>query len=719
MTFSVSPVSITGMVEITVFSPMRGLFSYLWPASLGEPEPGLRVRIPFGRSVRSGLVVAVGSGGEKREGLKEVLDRLDAHPLYSAARLRWLERAARYYAAAPGEMGETAMAWAANDDKRRWSVLDAASLNESDGELAGAFGRRGVLSAGSLRRKLPREGFYYRLSQAVGNNLLEEVTQKNTDPEAENKAGSEAIPEQLNAAQQKALDAILRAQGFAPFLLFGCTGSGKTEVYLRAAAERITKGGKVLILVPEIGLTPQWLARLHARFARVAVWHSGLSDIEKLAMRRELPEAEVLVGTRSALFLPLPDLAMIVVDEEHDTSFKQQEGVHYHARDLAVLLAQECAIPIVMGSATPAMESWQRASEGRYGLLELPERISPHPTPVIEQVDMRGVDTPLSDTLLKALAGVKAQGRQSLLYLNRRGYAPALMCAACGDVPQCPACSLRLTLHRKHRQLRCHACGFLRPVPQVCEACGEDALLPMGEGTEKVEDQLQASLPEFRIARLDRDTVRGAGQLRKRLDDFAAGRLDCLIGTQMLVKGHHFPNVTLVGVVNADLGLSMPDFRAGERWWQQLTQVIGRTGRGEHAGRVLVQTRNPGAVWLSRIGDEQARQTLTEELALRQALQYPPFARWVRLIVSAVRVEAARAAGEMLAAGCRRLPEAVLCAGPMSCAIERLAGRYRFELVLRDASGKHLPWMLAPLLAGLKLPSTVRLKVDVDPLDMM
>ncbi|OIQ03258.1 MAG: primosomal protein N', partial [Zetaproteobacteria bacterium CG2_30_59_37] len=478
-------------------------------------------------------------------------------------------------------------------------------------------------------------------------------------------------------------------------------------------------GGRVLILVPEIGLTPQWLSRLRARFPRVAVWHSGLSAVERLGMRRELMNAEVLVGTRSALFLPLPDLAMIVVDEEHDTSFKQQEGVHYHARDLAVLLAQECAIPVVLGSATPGMESWQRASEGRYQLLELPERISPHASPVIEQVDMRGVESPLSDKLLQALADVKAEGRQSLLYLNRRGYAPALMCGACGEVPECPACSLRLTLHRKRRQLRCHACGFVRPVPMVCEACGEEALLPMGEGTEKVEEQLQAALPGLSYARLDRDAVRSSAQLVTTLDAFAAGELDCLIGTQMLVKGHHFPNVTLVGVVNADLGLSMPDFRAGERWWQQLTQVVGRTGRGEHAGRVVVQTRNPGMAWLARIGDKQARATLNDELELRRALQYPPFARWVRITISAVRSDVACEAGALVAAQCARLPEEVRCAGPMPCSVERLAGRYRFEIVLRDASAKHLPWKLTPLLGSLRLASTVRLKVDVDPLDMM
>ena len=719
MSPSVKSTSPAILVDIAVFSPMRGLFTYLWPASLGKPEPGLRVRIPFGRSVRSGLVVAIDAAAKSSEGLKAVLDRLDGKPLYDTVRLRWLERAARYYAAAPGEMGETAMGWAANDDKRRMRIIDAVSLSQSDAELAAAYGKRAVLSTGALRRKLPPDGFFHRLTMAVEHGLLAETERETGAEPVVSGATPEKVPQYLNKAQEKALDAILAARGFAPFLLFGCTGSGKTEVYLRAAAERIAAGGRVLILVPEIGLTPQWLARLHARFPRVAVWHSGLSDIERLAMRRELNEAQILVGTRSALFLPLPDLAMIVVDEEHDTSFKQQEGVHYHARDLAVLLAQEHKIPVVLGSATPSMETWQRAAEGRYGLLELPERISSHPAPVVEQVDLRGVDAPLSEALLTALAVVKEQGRQSLLYLNRRGYAPALMCGACGEVPECPACSLRLTLHRKRRQLRCHACGFLRPVPQICEACGEDALLPMGEGTEKVEEQLSAALPDLRFARLDRDTVRGAGQLVKRLDDFAAGRLDCLIGTQMLVKGHHFPNVTLVGVVNADLGLSIPDFRAGERWWQQLTQVIGRTGRGEFAGRVIVQTRTPGAVWLSRIGDEQAQQTLGEELALRQALQYPPFARWVRLIVSAVQVEAARQAGEAIAAQCQRLPEAVLCAGPMPCAIERLAGRYRFELVLRDVSAKHLPWQLAPLLAELKIPSNVRLKVDVDPLDMM
>jgi len=707
------------VVHIAVFCPMRRTFSYLWPVSLGEPMAGLRVIIPFGRSSRAGLLVDSGADDIPVEALKTVTDRLDILPLYDSVRMAWLARSGRYYAACAGEMAETALAWAA-EDKRRWHVVDAEKLAELDTPLAAAFAPRSDLSAGTLRRKLPREGCYFRIAKAVEAGLLSEHTpiEKNTAQSGPIEV-AELKPIQLNAAQTSALQAVLAARDFAPFLLFGCTGSGKTEVYLRAAAERIAAGGQVLILVPEIGLTPQWLARLRERFARVTVWHSGLSGTERLRVRRELPETEILVGTRSALFLPLPRLAMIVVDEEHDGSFKQQEGVHYHARDLAVLLAQESGVPIVLGSATPSQESWLAASEKRYQLLELPERISAHAVPLIEQVDMREVQSPLSDTLLAALAEVKKQGQQSLLYLNRRGYAPALMCSACGEVPECPSCSLRLTLHRKRRQLRCHACGFSRIVPSVCEACGEDALLPMGEGTEKVEEQLAAAIPDLNFARLDRDAVRSSGRLLTVLDDFSAGRLDCLVGTQMLVKGHHFPNVTLVGVVNADLGLSMPDFRAGERWWQQLTQVVGRTGRGEHAGRVLVQTRNARTEWLARIGDAQAKVTLDEELALRKAMQYPPYARWVRLIFSAVRSQAAQTAAEQAALLCRRLPEPVQVGGPMPCAIERLAGRYRFEMVLRDTGRRCLPWQLEPLLAHLKLPSGVRLKVDVDPQDMM
>jgi len=725
-----------GLVEIAVFAPLNKTFTYQWPEWLGGPQPGMRVHVPFGRGRRQGVVWRLADTPSVDNGveLKTVIDCLDALPLYDSRRIQWLKRACRYYVAAPGECAETAFAWAGHEDKRRWHCMDAAALSLSDNELMQAFAHRKTLSAATLRKKLPASGFYHRLRQAVeaghlaevfnrskkGDSLLSSGRKSETVPFLLPAMPAEPVPEHLFPAQQQALDTISHTTGFTPFLLFGCTGSGKTEVYLQAARQRVNAGGQVLILVPEIGLTPQWLARLGARFHRVAVWHSGLSDIQRLQVRRDLADVEVLVGTRSALFLPLPRCSMIVVDEEHDTSFKQQEGMHYHARDLAVLLAQELDVPVILGSATPALESWRQAKNGRYQLLELPERIAPHPAPAIESVDMRGVEAALSDPLLALLRDTQERGLQSILYLNRRGYAPALICTACGDVPECPACSFRLTLHRRDRQLRCHACGFSRHVPVTCEHCGEDALLPLGEGTEKVEEQLAAALPDLRMARLDRDAVRNEARLMRVLRDFSSGKLDCLVGTQMLVKGHHFPNVALVGVVNADLGLGLPDFRAGERWWQQITQVVGRTGRGGEPGRVMVQTRNPEAQWLSRIGSEQARNTLETELSLRETLNYPPFARWVRIIFSATRSAPAMQAAERVAQACAaHISKIGQCMGPMPCAIERIATRYRFELVLRDATRSHLPWSLAPLLSRITIPPGVRMRVDVDPMDMM
>jgi len=705
-------------VEVAVFCPLFKTFTYLWPDALGQPEPGIRVRVPFGRGSRTGVVLSINVDASPDIECKTVLDRLDADPLYDGRRRAWLERARRYYLAAPGEMNELALAWAAGEDKRRWQRLDG--LEESDPELAAVFGGRHALSVGTMRRKLPSHPVYHRLRQAARSGLVQEVTIDGGDAADMHTAFSgESIPEQLTQAQEMALDALLASDGFATHLLFGRTGSGKTEVYLRAAQARVEADGQVLILVPEIGLTPQWLARLTARFGKVAVWHSALTETQRLQVRQQLGKVDVLVGTRSALFLPLPRLAMIVVDEEHDGSFKQQEGVCYSARDLSILLAQELDIPVVLGSATPALESWRQVAQDRYQLLELPQRISAHASPKVKRVDMRGTESPISEVLLKALGEVWEAGGQSLLFLNRRGYAPALICSACGDVPECPACSLRLTLHRRRKQLRCHACGFVRPVPVVCEACGEEALLPLGEGTEKVEEQLLAALPGLRIARFDRDVVRSAARLQQLLADVAARRVDCLIGTQMVVKGHHFPHVSLVGVVNADLGLNLPDFRAGERWWQQLTQVLGRAGRGDAPGRVIVQTRDPQSPWLDRIGDEQARSTLDEELVLREALCYPPFSRWVRVIFSAGHADRARRAAEAFVEACGHLPEVVQPVGPMPCALERLASRYRFEVIVRDESRAQLPWCLEPLLRMQPVPSGVRRRVDVDPVDMM
>ena len=410
---------------------------------------------------------------------------------------------------------------------------------------------------------------------------------------------------------------------------------------------------------------------------------------------------------------------MIVVDEEHDTSFKQQEGMAYSARDMGVLLAQELTIPIVLGSATPSLESWRQAAAGVYQRLDLPLRIASNNPPIASTViDMRHEDELISGALLAALQQTLADGDQSILFLNRRGYAPALQCTACGDVPECTACSLRLTLHRRAAQLRCHACGYHRHVPKTCECCGEVAFLPLGEGTEKLDEWLSKAIPELRFSRFDRDVITSHARLENTLTEFEQGKIDCLIGTQMLVKGHDFPNVTLVGVINADLGVSLPDFRAGERWWQQMTQITGRAGRGQKPGQVIIQTRMPEAAWFDRMAESQAQSTMNDELELRRQLSFPPFARWVRIVFSARKLDRAMQSAKQYATLCQAL-HGISITGPMPCAMERIAGNYRIELLLRDTTRKLLPWKLNHVIAAMPVQRNVRIRIDVDPQDMM
>jgi len=706
-------------VEVAVFSPLAGSFTYLWPDSLGEPVTGIRVQIPFGKSNRFGLVLgemkATRPAGIE---LKTVWDRLDETPLLDPFRMHWLERVGRYYLARPGELWSSALGWAAQDDIRRFRCPVREVLVKTYPDLAELFHTRAAITLKLiLQRSGHAAGLRHAIANACGEGLIEEaypgsLWQKDDSLETKTPAPT--------TAQQQSISTITsNLNTFNPFLLFGRTGSGKTEVYLRAAESVIEAGGQVLVLVPEIGLTPLWLSRLKQRFKRVGIWHSAMTAKERLTVREYLHETDILIGTRSALFLPLPKLKLIVVDEEHDASFKQQEGMVYSARDMAVLLAQELDIPVVLGSATPSLESWRQMHTGHYHRLNLPQRIVKEIAPIqSEVIDMRDVQGPVSDALLSALKQNLATNEQSILFLNRRGYAPALQCTACGDVPECIDCSMRLTLHRRAGQLRCHSCGYRRRVPKTCESCGEAAFLPLGEGTEKLEEWLTEKIPKLRFSRFDRDVITSHSRLEKTLTAFEQGEIDCLIGTQMLVKGHDFPNVTLVGVINADLGVNMPDFRASERWWQQMTQVTGRAGRGSKAGKVIIQTRMPEADWFDRIDETQAEATLNAELQLRELLSFPPFGRWVRMVFSARKVEKATAVAGHIAQACTVL-EGISISGPMPCSIERLAGKYRIEVLLRDVSRKVLPWKLAPVLSAINIPRDVRMRVDVDPQDLM
>ena len=420
------------VVRVAVFAPLWTCFDYLWPAELAVPELGLRIHIPFGHGKRVGVVLACVQV-ENASNLKSVLDRLDELPCFDAARCRWLERASLYYLYPQGEMWEMALSWAAHGEKRRFRCVNAKGLADMDADLGLAFKTRAALSLTTISKRCQNTAPKWRTFQALSQGLLEEVVKT-----AEPLAIAAAKPLALRASQQQAVDLLQAHQGsFYPLLLFVCTGSGKTEVYLQAAAKCIAAGKSVLVLVPEIGLTPMWKQRLAERFQRIAIWHSGMGSPDKNRVRHHLAQTQILLGTRSALFLPLTNLGLIVVDEEHDSSFKQQDGVAYSARDMSLLLAQELKIPVILGSATPSLESWRQVQLGSMACVRLTERVFQQTAIQPEIIDMRGNHEVLSPTLLQRLEQVHARGEQSMLYLNRRGYSPALQCTACGYVPSC------------------------------------------------------------------------------------------------------------------------------------------------------------------------------------------------------------------------------------------------------------------------------------------
>ncbi len=473
----------------------------------------------------------------------------------------------------------------------------------------------------------------------------------------------------LNADQNAAVKAISQArETFAAFLLFGVTGSGKTDVYLDAARQAITTGGQVLLLVPEINLTPQLLSRVRAalRDAPIALLHSGLSDGERRAhwTAAATGEAKLVLGTRLAAFAPMPSLSLVVVDEEQDASYKQQDNVRYHARDVAVWRAHRRRIPIVLGSATPSLESWLHAQEGRYRRLDLPRRADPRaqmpPVRLTPSRQARAQDG-VGAELRAALALRLSRGEQSLVFVNRRGFAPSLLCSACGWEADCPRCSARLTVHRTPPALRCHHCGHEEPLPLACPACGNVDLLPLGYGTQRLERVLATAFPAARIARIDRDSTRAKGSFAAMRDQMSANELDILIGTQMLAKGHDFPRLTLVGVLGADNALYSADFRATERLAALLMQVAGRAGRAGLAGEVIVQTDFPGHPVYAAISAHDYERLATELLAERKMAQLPPFTHVAVLAAEAHYradvdefLQAAHAAGVALAGGLAR-----------------------------------------------------------------
>jgi primosomal protein N' (replication factor Y) (superfamily II helicase) len=542
---------------------------------------------------------------------------------------------------------------------------------------------------------------------------------------------------ELTAEQHRAcaeIGAAVRARRAETFLLHGVTGSGKTEVYLRAVAEALALGRQALVLVPEISLTHQIVGRLRARFGdRLAVLHSALRPGDRLAAWERLRRGEtpIAVGARSALFAPVADLGLVVIDEEHDSAYKNEEGFRYHARRLAARRARADGCPLLLGSATPSLETRHDADTGRVRRLRLAHRIASRPLPAVEIVDLareralvpRGRKLVLTAPLRRAVRQVLAEGGQAILFLNRRGFSTQIACNECQHVSRCKHCDIALTYHASAERLRCHYCGFEEPPPEACPACGARAAALLGIGTERLEEEVVLHFPDARVARLDRDTAarRGAGEaILRRLRD---GELDILVGTQMVAKGHDFPGVRLVGVVHADLGLHFPDFRAAERTFQLLTQVAGRAGRGAIPGRVVIQTWTPDHYAIRPVVDHDYERFYSEELAHRSALGYPPLGHLALVRVDAPDEQPAREAAESLARGAREQDgQAHACEvlGPAPAPISRLRGRHRFQILLKHGD-EGVVWRAARRVAdaAAALRDPVRASVDVTPLDML
>lgn len=524
------------------------------------------------------------------------------------------------------------------------------------------------------------------------------------------------------AAQAAALREIATAidgRMFASFLLHGVTGSGKTWVYLEAIAHARAAGLGAVALVPEIALTPQLAGRFRARFGEdVAVLHSGLSDAERVGEWQRVRDgrAGIVVGARSAVWAPVARLGIVVVDEEHEPSYKQEDRLRYHARDLALVRAQKAGAVAVLGSATPSLESLRRAQEGKLRLLRLPERVESRPLPELRIVKRKVSDELLTPELEAALRETLERREQAILFLNRRGHTRTLLCASCGAAVGCPNCSVALVLHRAGRErLRCHLCGHDEALRRACSSCAGTNLAPFGGGTEKVEEQLEALFPEARVARLDRDAAGGPGQAAAVLARFARREIDVLVGTQMVAKGHDFPGVTLVGVLDADGPLHLPDFRAAERCVQLLTQVSGRAGRGLSPGRVLVQAFRPEAVSLDYDAFASA------ELRRREALRFPPFARLLAIRLAGNSEARVRGAAERAGAMARRLASggaAVEVLGPAPAPIAKARGKYRWQLLLRAAEHPALHRLARTLQASIDVRG-VELAIDVDPVALL
>lgn len=776
------------VASVTLSAGTSREFDYSIPDALrDEIEPGRRVKVPLGGGNRLviGYCVRVENKTSTRR-LKPVHSVLDARSLLSPAMLRLTRWIADYYlcdwatvldTVVPAgvrlgagtrmvtllSVDEEALKQYQPTHSKPEGAANSSRLPMGDGKGAGAV-RQDVVGPCPIVNAAPKK---LTLKQLEILDILSSSKKPLTPGELARAAGctegpistlrrkglirshtartSAAPPEMpkltqekhllLNADQEKALKTILdtlNSGRHRTILLHGVTGSGKTEVYIQAIEEVIHFGRQAIVLVPEISLTPQTVERFCKRFGRVAVLHSHLSDADRHRHWQQIADGHVsvIVGARSAIFAPTPHLGLIVLDEEHETSFKQESAPRYHARDVAVARAAAEGIPVVLGSATPSLESWQRAQSGEYTLVEMPRRVLDRPLPAVDTIDLRaqrlsgGLSSgSISRQLHSAIAAAIGDGGQVILLLNRRGYSTHIQCPACGFVAQCPECDIALTHHRTKEIALCHYCDYEIPAPTKCPTCGFMGIRYSGLGTQRLEAEVRARFPNVPCLRMDTDAMQKPGSHERALQAFRAGEVRILLGTQMIAKGLDFPNVTLVGVINADTALHLPDFRAAERTFHLVTQVAGRTGRGPKGGRVLVQTFSPdNPAIMAAIRHDYAKFAAVE-LPIRQMLRYPPFSTMIRLVVRGpvepVTLEFAKTIVARLEAEFKQKPLDARILGPAPCPFSRLRGLFRFQIQTQSADGDGLRAAITAATNDLDPPKDVQWIVDVDAVDML
>jgi primosomal protein N' (replication factor Y) (superfamily II helicase) len=711
-------------VSVLLPLPLAGAYDYRLPETLDAPC-GSFVRVPLGPRRVTGVVWREGQGDVAAEKLRDVESVLPAPPMTKAMR-NLVDWVAGYTLAARGTVLRMAMSVPAALEPARLETVLRHSGQEPDRltpqrtAVLLALGE-GAMTASALAHAAGVGSGVVRGLVKAGALVPERRRAISPWQQPDHaRPGPDLSPPQAAAAE--ALMADVAARRYATSLLDGVTGSGKTEVYFEAIAAALAAGRQALILLPEIALGAQWLARFAERFgAPPAQWHSDLGQTTRRDTWRAIAEGQVkvVVGARSALFLPFPDLGVIVVDEEHDASYKQDEGVTYNARDMAVVRARFESAPLVLASATPALETVRNVERGRYTRLALPDRHGVAELPDIAAVDLRSTPPSrgrwLAPPLVEAMEQTLERGEQALLFLNRRGYAPLTLCRACGHRLECPNCSAWLVEHRLTHELRCHHCDHRIALPEECPACGVgESLAACGPGIERLAEEVAARFPDKRLAIMASDTVHGPEAAAALIGSVIAGEIDILVGTQMVTKGHHFPGLTLVGVVDADLGLAGGDLRAAERTFQLLFQVAGRAGRAERPGRVLLQTTAPEHPVMRALVAGDRDRFIASEMAERRAAGMPPFGRLAAIVVSSADAEAARAVAATLR---RAAPDAdgVSVLGPAPAPLSLIRGRYRFRLLVSGGDSPPLQPYLARWLGAVKVPSAVRVQVDIDP----